>query len=122
MLGRRKWIHSAGVGVITLLAGKRSLGQEGTGFNAAQRPKAGGVATLGDQLTQGLRAVTNEQKQFVQVVVAYVEAGKLPEAMVNIVFTWARERNPSVPFPYFQYALRVLSARRGLNLPKKLPS
>jgi hypothetical protein len=29
---------------------------------------------------------------------------------------WAIEKNPSVPFPYFQIAMRALAARRNVTL------
>ncbi len=117
MLGRRLWITSAIVSVLALLPGKRSRAQQGNSHNSAERLSSQNIATLEDQLNKGLRAATPEQKQFVQTVVMYVDQGKIPRAMVNLVYKWALERNESIPFPYFEYALRVLSKRRGVVIP-----
>lgn len=117
MLGRRHWITSAVISVLALLPGKRTAAQQGNSLNSAERLTDQNIASLEDQLTRGLRAVTPEQKQFVQLVVALVEQGKLPRAMVNLVYKWAKERNDSIPFPYFEYALRLLSKRRGVVIP-----
>lgn len=121
MLGRRLWITSALVSVLGLLPGKRAQAQQGRGTNAAERLSTQNIVSLEEQLTKGLRAVTPPQQQFVQLVVVYVDQGKLPRAMVNLVYKWALERSDSVPFPYFEYALRVLSKRRGVTLPPVTP-
>jgi hypothetical protein len=54
---------------------------------------------------------------YVSQVVALVDSGQLPRAMVNVVYTWALKRNPHVPLPYFQIALRALAERRGIAVP-----
>ncbi len=117
MLGRRLWLASVIAAACALLPYKRGAAQQGSGNNAAERQSSQNVAPLADQLAKGLRAVTPEQLQFVQVVVAAVDQGQLPRAMVTLVYRWALERNPRVPFPYFEYALRTLSQRRGVVLP-----
>lgn len=91
--------------------------QQGNSNNSAEQLGERNIAPLSDQLTQGLRAVTPEQKRFVAVTVAYVDQGVIPRAMVNLVYRWAIERNANVPFPYFEYAMRTLSKRRGIILP-----
>ncbi len=91
--------------------------QQGNSSNSAEHLSDRSIAPLSDQLTQGLRAITPEQKQFVAVTVAYVDQGVIPRAMVNLVYRWALERNAQVPFPYFEYAMRTLSKRRGIILP-----
>ena len=116
MLGRRLWLKSAAVAMLAWLPGRRSYGQQGNSVNSTERLGNRSITPLKDQLTKGLRAVTPEQHQFVQIVVTNVDQGKLPRAMVNLVYKWALERNASVPFPYFQYALTVLSKRRGVDL------
>jgi hypothetical protein len=121
MLGRRLWLKTAMVSILSLLPGRRTRGQEGVGINFAENLTNRNITPLEDQLRYGLRVVLPEQLQFVKVVVAYVDQGKLPRAMVNLVYKWALERNPSVPFPYFQYALRLLAKRRGVTLPLRLP-
>ncbi len=117
MLVRRRWITTAILSVMSLLPTKRGLAQEGISVNSAERLTPQNLATLEDQLNKGLRAATPDQLEFVQVVVAFVDQGKIPRAMVNLVYKWALERNASIPFPYFAYAMRVLSKRRGVELP-----
>lgn len=85
--------------------------------NEAERNPGFDIVRLEDQLQNGLRTFTPEQRQYVSQIVALVEQGKLPRAMVNVVFTWAIKRNPSVPLPYFQIALRALAERRGIAVP-----
>ncbi|MEC8557220.1 MAG: hypothetical protein VXZ82_19635 [Planctomycetota bacterium] len=72
---------------------------------------------LEDQLISGLRAATPGQKDYLRQIVALVNAGTLPRQMVNLLYTWAIKRKPKVPFPYFQFALRVLAKRRGITVP-----
>lgn len=117
MLGRRVWLKSLVVGALSLFPLRRALAQQGGSTNAAERLSSLHVTPLDSQLRFGLRAVTPQQKQFVNDVIMYVEQGKIPRAMVNLVFRWARQRNPSIPFPYFEYALRALSRRRGFTIP-----
>ena len=117
MLGRRLWITTAIASILACLPGKRGQAQQGSSINSAERLSTQHVASLEDQLNKGLRAATPEQRAFVQLVVAYVEQGKIPRAMVNLVYKWALERNDSIPFPYFEYAMRVLSKRRGVIFP-----
>ena len=117
MLGRRLWFKSLIAGTIGLLSFGRATAQEGNSFNAADRLSEIHLAPLRDQLTKGLRVVTAEQAQFVNVVIAFERQGRLPRAMINLVYRWARERNPRVPFPYFEFALRALAKRRNIVLP-----
>jgi hypothetical protein len=116
---RRRWIGS-----LTILASlawpqlRAVLGQEGHSLNSANRLQGSrNVVPLIDQLVNGLRATRNSEVEFLQVVVDRVEQGKLPQGMVNLVYRWAIQRNPRVPFPYFQLAMRELSRRRGIILP-----
>lgn len=117
MLRRRLWFKSAIAGLIAILPLRRSPAQEGNSLNSANNLGSQHIASLEDQLKNGLRVVTPEQHQFVRLVVIYVDQGKIPRAMVNLVYKWALERNPRVPFPYFEFALRALSKRRGVTLP-----
>ncbi len=117
MLRRRIWLTSTLVGALAWITRRPAPAQEGNSFNGANSLRSGQIAPLSDQLNQGLRAVTPAQKRFVSVVVAYVERGRLPRALVNLVYSWALKRNSRMPFPYFEYALRVLAKRRGVTLP-----
>lgn len=77
----------------------------------------GEVVRLEEQLMNGLRVVTPDQRVYVTQIVALVDQGQLPRAMVNVVYTWALKRNPRVPLPYFQFALQALAERRGVTVP-----
>lgn len=87
-------------------------------FDANQaETNPGEVVRLEDQLMNGLRVVTPEQRAYVVQIVTLVDQGKLPRAMVNVVYTWALKRNPKVPLPYFQFMLQALADRRGISVP-----
>jgi hypothetical protein len=58
------------------------------------------------------------QQEFLDYVIASVDAGEIPRAMVNVVFVWARKRNPRIPYPYFEIALRLLAERRDVTWPE----
>ena len=74
------------------------------------------LVELEDQLINGLRAVTPEQRAYLRTVVKAVEDRRIPRSMVNVLFVWSRERNPKYPFPYFRLAITTLADRRGVNL------
>ena len=100
------------------LLGRICYCQEGNSINSAERNQSySNRVPLIDQLTNGLRVTRPIDVQFLQVVVQNVDDGHLPQAMVNLVYRWAIQRNPRVPFPYFQLAMRELSRRRGVQLP-----
>jgi hypothetical protein len=77
----------------------------------------GEVVRLEDQLMNGLRVVTPDQRNYINQVVALVDQGQLPRAMVNVIYKWSLKRNPRVPLPYFQIALQALAERRGISVP-----
>ncbi len=92
------------------------LAQQGSSFNGAEQMRSTrNVTPLIDQLRVGLRVNRDSQVEFLQLVVAKVEAGELPIAMVNVVYKWAISRNEKYPFPYFQYAMLELAKRRGIT-------
>ncbi|QDV22963.1 hypothetical protein [Aureliella helgolandensis] len=117
MYARRIWLKVALATIVGFVSARVSHAQQGRGSNGAERQSNSHAASLEDQLHYGLRAVTPAQLKFVKTVVQYVDEGRIPRAMVNMVFTWARERNPRVPFPYFEFAMRELTKRRGTTLP-----
>ncbi len=117
MLVRRQWIAATVVSILALLPGRRAPAQQGISTNSADRLTPQNLTSLSDQLTKGLRAASPSQRQFVHVVVSYVDQGRIPRAMVNLVYKWSLERNDSIPFPYFEFAMRELSKRRGVVLP-----
>ncbi len=93
---------------------------QGTGrkfAQSSQRQFGSRTVDLEDQLRNGLRVARPEQVAFVKVVVLQTENERLPQAMVNLVYRWAIEKNEKIPFPYFQFAMRELARRRGVMLP-----
>ncbi len=121
MLRRRNWMQGAaaflaGTGLGSLFTSRCALAQDGSG-NSANSIDNTRLTELEDQLRYGLRCVTPSQIEYVGIVAAAVEQGRIPRAMVNLVYRWSIERNPRVPFPYFQFALRELAKRRGITLP-----
>lgn len=90
--------------------------QDSLDFNEAERMMSFNTVELKDQLYYGLRTFLPEQREFLDRVVVKVDSGELPRAMVNVVFVWARKRNPKIPYPYFEIALRLLAEKRGVIL------
>jgi hypothetical protein len=80
-----------------------------------------GVAALRDLLANGLKCRKDEEFQFVDLVVARVEEGKLSRDMVKSIFIWARRKNSQFPFPYFQRAMRIIADRLEVDLGATLP-
>lgn len=121
MLGRRLWVKSVFAAVVAYFPGRFLVGpavaQEGLSTNSATRLTEQNLTSLEEQLKKGLRVVTPEQLDYVKTVVELVDKGKLPRGLVNLVYKWSIERNPRVPFPYFQFALRELAKRRGVHIP-----
>ncbi len=86
-------------------------------FNDAERMMSFNTVELRDQLNFGLRTFQPQQKAFIDDIVNRVDSGQLPRSMVNVVFVWARKRKPTIPYPYFEIAMRLLAERRGVILP-----
>lgn len=114
MKNRRHWLAIVAAASIWLVTRPLSA-QEGIGSSVPIQ-QGRGAASLRDQLLKGLRVTRPEQELYVETVVQAVEGGRLPQALVNLIFRWALERNSRVPFPYFQYALTALAKRRGIAL------
>ncbi len=114
MLRRRAWMGSIVASALALWPLKRAASQavgNSTGIGDSN------TEFLEEQLRTGLRVVTEGQRRYIDQIVMLVRQGRLPRPLVNLVARWAVERNPSVPFPYFQYALRVLAKRRRISVP-----
>jgi hypothetical protein len=103
----------SGLSVLSIPA----LGQDSLDMNEAERMLDIEVVELRDQLVFGLRTFQPEQRQFVDLVIQKVESKEISRAMVNVVFVWARKRNPRIPYPYFEIALRLLAERKGVVFP-----
>lgn len=120
MIMRRNWLKAAlatlGLGS-SILALNSVVGQDGTGYNPTNSIDSTHLSNLEDQLRFGLRCTQPAQIEYIRVIVSAVETGQIPRAMVNLVYRWALQRNPKVPLPYFQFAMRELARRRGVTLP-----
>lgn len=103
----------------SLLPFQPTLGQQ-TSRNSSQ----GRQLSLAEQLRYGLRAKTKGDKGFLAAVVKAVEENRLPRALVDSTFLWARKRakQRSIkrklrPIVYFQPALVLRAKKLGLKLP-----
>lgn len=91
-------------------------GLEGFDANLAEQMLDLNTVELRIQLQNGLRVFLPEQQDFLDTVLAAVDSGQLPRAMVNMVYVWSLRRNRKIPFPYFEIAMRALAERRGVKL------
>ena len=66
-------------------------------------------------LEVGLRAGTPQQKAFISLVVVRVDQNVLPLDLVLSTFQWARTK-PSGQAVYFERALRLRAAQRGIDI------
>jgi hypothetical protein len=74
-------------------------------------------ANLEEQLTNRLRATSEEQRDYVKFVVKQVREGKLDTKLVVAIERYARRRHPRLPFLFFERALRYEANKRGVTLP-----
>ncbi len=79
--------------------------------------------TLRDRLVIGLEARLKSEVAFVDAVVVEVQAGHLPQRLVDQTFFWARQRAALVrngrsirPIIYFQPAMRARANRLNVSL------
>lgn len=93
------------------------------GLGAVVMPSSFAVADVNDpardlrvQLRDGLKASRDAEYAFVDRVVLMVEEKRLPLDMVDSIYTYARNRNPRIPFPYFERALRLVAAQKGIQI------
>jgi hypothetical protein len=110
-----KWLAVAG-GIFIRTSVGRSQDFAGFDINQAEQMLDLNSVELRIQLQNGLRVFLPQQQTFLNTVLAAVDNGLIPRAMVNLVYVWSLRRNPKVPFPYFQVAVRALAARRGVTL------
>ena len=88
--------------------------QDSYGYNEAEQMLTLNTVELRDQLMYGLRVAFPEQEAFVDQVIAKVDRGEISRAMVNVVYVWSKKRRPKIPFPYFEYVMRILAEQRGV--------
>lgn len=101
---------------------RQAVGQQTSGSSA--QGEQGRQLSLADQLRVGLKVKTKADRGLIAAVVKAVEAGRLPRALVDSTFLWARERakrrskkRELRPIVYFQPALVLRAKKLGLKLP-----
>ncbi|MCG8648734.1 MAG: hypothetical protein MI861_02815 [Pirellulales bacterium] len=75
------------------------------------------MATLEEQLTNRLRATSEQQKAFIRFLVKQVRDGRLDAKLVVAVERKALLRNRLFPFPFFERAIRFEASKRRVMLP-----
>jgi hypothetical protein len=70
-----------------------------------------------ERLQAILKTRRDEERNFVQEVVAKVKAGDLPERLVETSFKWVLNKRPDTkyPFVYFERVLRLQAKRVDLE-------
>ena len=87
-----------------------------TGARGATPPRRQrNVGDLQERLEVGLRPRHPDDFAFLKRVVDAVKNDQLPLQTVQVTFNWARRRRP-YPFPYFQRAVKLQAAKRGVTL------
>jgi len=109
MRTRRSWLITAGTSALAILVCRGAVGAE--------------RVPLRNRLQAGLKARTKAEFAFLDRVVEMVEDGKLPRALVDRVFFWARKKAAEKPGPkkrrpmvYFQPALVRLARQIHIDL------
>lgn len=111
-----KWMRWAFVATVTLciLNVSPAQTQEPYGYNEAEQMLSFNTVELKDQLMFGLRVAFPEQEAFVDQVIQKVDRGEISRAMVNVIYVWSKKHKPRIPFPYFEYVMRLLADQRGV--------
>ncbi|MGI9177970.1 MAG: hypothetical protein ACR2IT_08965 [Pirellulales bacterium] len=87
-----------------------------TGRSEPPETVPGGVASLEDRLTTGLRVKAAGDVAFVKAVVQRVHEGQLPEKLVDSTYLWAVSRGRKYPFPAFQHVIRLQAEKLNVSL------
>jgi len=92
----------------------RAAAQDSGGLNPGPVEKP----SLKDVLEKGLKARRPVEFEFIGTVVQMVDAGQLPQTLVQSTFLWARKKRVKYPFQYFEFALRQRAKEElGIDLP-----
>jgi len=108
LISRRRFVRCLGLTGLMSFAGR--LSAQG---NKPLPP--GRTITLRDMLTTGLKCRRPQEFAYIDMVVALVEAGTLPESLVRSTFAYARKRRP-YPLVYFQQALTRRAKKLGVTV------
>jgi len=80
---------------------------------------AGGLDA--DTIQAGLRTADPNEEAYIRYIVTLVEQGRLPRAMVEATFQWARRSAPyPKKFQYFKHGLITQARTIGIDLPTGL--
>ncbi len=74
-------------------------------------------ANLQEQLTNRLRATTEEKQAYIRRLVKLVRQKKLDIKLVVAIERKALEQRPAFPFPYFEQAIKIEAAKRKVIVP-----
>lgn len=74
------------------------------------------IPTLRQELEFGLRARFDRELDFIDRVVVLVKTGELRLSVVLSTFQWARQKDASFPFPYFERGLTLRARRLGVTI------
>lgn len=98
-----------------------AIAQTGVGTSAQLARAASAVPNrsipLSDYLISRLRATTDGQRDYVREIAQLVEKNKLERRLVLALERYARRKNPHIPLPIYERALRVEAAKRGVAVP-----
>ena len=109
MRGLRFRFAALAVGLLAIvIASNCSLAQDS--------PPGVRIAELQDQLESGLKARLPNEFEFIGRVVQSVKDRELSTGEVKSIFQWARRKNKIAPFPYFERAMRIIAAQKGITL------
>ena len=75
------------------------------------------IASLEEQLINRLHASSDSQRVFLRRISNLVRQQKLDQRLVVAVYHYALQRNPHLPFPFFERAIRFEASKRGVALP-----
>ncbi|TWU24165.1 hypothetical protein Pla52o_20890 [Novipirellula galeiformis] len=78
---------------------------------------SGRLATLEEQLTNRLRATSEDQRAYLRFLVLQVKEEKLDTRLVVAVERYAIRRRPDFPFPFFERAMKVQALKYGVVMP-----
>ena len=83
--------------------------------SAAEVRSSGASIDLQTLLEKGLKARRPQEFTFIRHVVARVDDGTLPVAVVKSTFSWARDKRP-YPIVFFEKALKIRAKKLGVAI------
>lgn len=115
MSARRRWLKCLLVAPFATF-----LGSSITALAVNPPPVgSGGLQSSFDlkkQLQTGLKARRPSDFAYIDVIVAKVRNGTLPQSLVTQAFIFSRQQNSEYPIIYFQFTLKKLAGKAGIAL------